>query len=240
MIDPTRQAQDPITSAAWTELDAFQRRIEENWDLEASLREILLEEHYHDFVEERSRSFDAQAALADILSSDEAQLDPLWVAPLKSVDLSKFRKGLILMYLRTRDEELEPEAAIDPIDQARQVAGEMAITLLEVKEAETTAATSDYILAMAGAHRQAWQLLDLAEALDERLIGKEDALVVVHETADAFLSLYKVLDNEDDPSVQNSARLKDLVIRLGTKANRLNPAIKRLFDPSDDTVGSLR
>ncbi|MEU8186370.1 hypothetical protein [Micromonospora carbonacea] len=237
MTERTKQAQDPIASAAHAELDAIQRRIEENWDLEARLREILLEEHYHDFVEERSRSFDANTALAAILS-DEAVLGPLRMVQWTiSSDMSITSQIKVLLYARMRHEE--PEATTDPVDQVRQVAGEMAITLLEVKEAETTALTSDYTLAVAGAHHQAWQLYDLAEALDERLIGKEDALVVLNETADALLSLYEALDNEDHSSVTNPEFFKDRVWTLGTITNLLKPAILRLFDPSDDTVGSL-
>ncbi|WDZ83973.1 hypothetical protein [Micromonospora cathayae] len=235
MIDQTAQAQDWIAAAAHAELDAIQRRVEETWDIEASLREILLEEHYHAFVEERTRSFDAKASLADILASDVAGVGPL---------------GMVWSSSEVADSPKAPrraqarhcgawEPASDPIDQVRQVAAEATVALLAIKKAETTAATPDYIVAMTEATRRSVELLILAEDLDRKLISKEDALDVVHETAGALLDLCKILDNQDDPSVENAKHFIRVVFTLATDANRLKSAIKCLFDPSDDTVGSL-
>lgn len=74
--DRNMDTPDRLGAAARAELDTIQSRLEATWDIEAGLREILVEEHYQRFIGEQSGVLDVEAGLADVLARDGQHPDP--------------------------------------------------------------------------------------------------------------------------------------------------------------------
>ncbi|WP_433133673.1 hypothetical protein ACQPWW_16490 [Micromonospora sp. CA-240977] len=237
----TTQAPDALTTAALAELGAIQRRLDQTWDLAAGLREILLEEPYHRYVEEQGATFDVEAGLAAIVGADGDVPDG-WLALRYDDDRLRDTLGttderrLIVLARRQQDNGTT-------FERIRRLAGEVR----EEIDAVVDEGTPDHwtsvwlVSALTRAEIAALSLHRLADDLESNRVGLAAALAVVADMARRIGDVDEALDTAwreregggDHPRRQRLAKLR-------TEVTDLRGSIKRLFDLSDETVGALR
>ncbi|WP_433229972.1 hypothetical protein ACQP2H_30465 [Micromonospora sp. CA-248260] len=244
MNDQRTDPFDDLALAARAELDEIQRQVEASWGVEAGLREILLEDTYHRFVDEQAAGFDVAAGLVEVL---EAKADLC----LPELRIGLFRATIphpaaILEALGASDEEIQWH--LNTFERMRRLADEVIVTIeglrLDLDEAVDPSdplgeELMDLDPQFIDAARWALQLRRLAEKLERRDVGLDDALRVVRRNLLAILDLYEGVGSWSVRHESLDSPRRTELTTLATKVNDLGPEIKRLFDPSDDTVGSL-
>ncbi|MET8041338.1 hypothetical protein ABZU25_10755 [Micromonospora sp. NPDC005215] len=236
----TTQAPDPLTAAALAELGAIQRRLDQTWDLAAGLREILLEEPYHRYVEEQGAAFDVEAGLAAIVGTDGDVPDG-WLA-------LRYDDDRLCDSLGTTDERCRTLLArrqqdnVTTFERIRRLAGEVR----EEIDAVVDEGTPDHwrsiwlVHSLTGAEIAALSLHHLADDLESSGVDLEEALAVVADTARRIGDLNEALETawrEREGSGDHPRRLR--LAQLRGEVTDLRGSIKRLFDLSDETVGAL-
>ncbi|SCL25808.1 hypothetical protein GA0070616_3179 [Micromonospora nigra] len=245
--DQSMRMPDPLAAAARAELDDIQRRLDAAWDVEAGLRDVLLEERYHRFVDEQGTGFDVEAGLADVLNTG------LGLLGKGSANL------LHLTYRFHADADCVPVFDVEAestLSRVRRLACDIEERLLEIERE-----VIDFVLpedlfghitdALDEATRTADDLSDLADELEQGAVTLEEALGVVRATSGALVELSSVLRealaglkvlrmvSEDHYTVHQPPRPEPL-LDLANEVNELQQPIRRLFDQADEVVGSLR
>ncbi|MGW5079570.1 hypothetical protein [Micromonospora echinospora] len=241
MNDNATEAADQLTAAARAELDDIQRRIEATWNVEAGLRKILLDEHYHRFAEQPVSGFDVEAGLAAVLAGGTDDDTPDAVDNTRLVQ----HHALLGQLFADADALMPPQETT--FDRVRRIGHEVKETaaILMLEELKQCRPDGDLKGQLAQAMIHGSQLAALANDLADGLVGLKDALQVVIEAADVLMATYETLvevwterrmdvGDESQPSATR-ARVLDLAIAV----SRLQQPIRRLFDPSEETVGSL-
>ncbi|WP_146758799.1 hypothetical protein [Micromonospora noduli] len=244
MNDRIMEPPDRLTAAARAELDAIQSQLKATWDTEAGLREILLEEHYHQFVGANAGGLDVEAGLAEVLGDAAEAADLEELARVESLRVEMRRLTDVLDAARL---ELEALARPNTVDRVRRLAQKVMETLevlaesihagiellTEQQVAELTTADSEAVLCVAELDR-------LSGQLERGTVGLERALRVVRDTALALMKVYDVLGTLWDPQRRRTGHpLAEHVLNLAVDVNHLEVPIKRLFEPSDDVVDAL-
>ncbi|ADL47660.1 hypothetical protein [Micromonospora aurantiaca (nom. illeg.)] len=244
MNDNATEALDQLTAAARAELDDIQRRIKATWDVEAGLREILLDEHYHRFTEQPVSGFDVETGLAAVLAGDAHHDTP------DNVDSTPFVRHDALinqLFAHAHADVLRPPQETT-FDRVRRIGHEVKQTaaILVLQAIEGLLPDDDGLkgqLAQAMIHGNL--LTALADDLADGLVGLKDALQVVTEAADVLMATYETLIDlrttrrtKGGGAVQPPAT-RAKVLDLAIAVSRLQQPIRRLFDPSEETVGSL-
>ncbi|MFI8802806.1 hypothetical protein [Micromonospora chalcea] len=244
MNDHAMEAPDQLTAAARTEMNDIQREIEAAWDVEAGLREILLNEQYHRFAEEPMSGFDVEEGLAAVLDGDARR----GVDDTDVVLQVKASPREIPVTRQSRIDHLETlvppqENTFDRVRRVgREVTETAALHLLE----ECNRPGSSKVLVEQLAHTVdcGSRLTVLGDDLADGLVGLNDALRVVSDAAEVvketYILLVKVQREPDGAPTFGALQTWDRFYELEVEVSRLQQPIKRLFDPSEDTVGSLR
>lgn len=246
MNDTTIEMPDHMAAAATAELDAIQHRLEATWDIEAGLREILLEEHYHRFVEERAGRLDVEASLAEVLVGSDAEDLRNAVAALK-VDLRRLKSTLDAISVGYG--KVEVSAGPNTFDRVRLLAREVDRTLDAVwadhrklirANAVDRRCANDLVKVQRQADHWLPYLALLGDQLEQGVVGLGTALGTVRNTALLLMSVYDVISTIWYPrSKRRGHPFAPKVLDLAVDVNLLEQPIKRLFDPSDDVVDVL-
>ncbi|MEU8024660.1 hypothetical protein AB0B88_20865 [Micromonospora haikouensis] len=249
MNDQTIGAPDQLAAAASAELDAIQRQLEATWDIAAGLREILLEEHYHWFVETKADTLDVEAGLAEVLAGGAERPD------VKRLMLHEVQtwNGALLAAITAWDCVVE-ERAKQPntFERVRMLAQSAEETLHQLRRdcramirARVHAFNRHEVESFVTAqlHADCWirHLAQLADELEHGAVDRESALVVVRTTALALMAVYDVTNLLWSPRLKgHSHSLAARLLDLAGDVTNLEQPIKRLFDESDDVVDALR
>nr|WP_128136084.1 hypothetical protein [Micromonospora provocatoris] len=235
---------DDVTAAARAELDKLQRELETQWDVEAGLQEILLEEHYQQAIAAPAPGFDVDAGLAEILAASASACNTFPVALAEDHPCEAYAARTLFVQISPYEFEVDLTPALpNTFDLIRQRADE-AINLVTALEAVTFESA-----ALVGATRyfsevgiRAARLGSLADQLEDGSVTLDVALSVVRQ-----LVLGLVAVDREFSRIWQRIRTEDLtaeyplrnLVREATKdVAELQEPIKRLFEPSDDMVGS--
>jgi hypothetical protein len=229
MRHPIRTAED-VTSAACAELDDLQRELETQWDVEAGLQEILLEERYQRSIESPVPGFDVEAGLADILAGGRFYTLP--------EEQDSFRQDLSQMASREIDVETMPSGTI--FDLVRQRAAEIIGMACAISQAYSVPLGMKQSLG--NAEFEARRLKRLATQLEEGLVGLDAALGVLRRVALALVQLHSKFGMSWEwwglASAAEEHPLQREIAEMAENVAALEVPVRHLFDPSEDMVGS--
>ncbi|MEV0726597.1 hypothetical protein AB0I37_27945 [Micromonospora purpureochromogenes] len=236
---------EAVDAAGRAALDEIQRRLEETWDVEAGLQEILLADHYDRAVESQEKKFDVDAGLAEIVSSSPAWAGP-WVG---NTDATAVDYADAVQMFSTC--EPHAEATFQPktvpeqpnlLERIKVLAARMLTILEEVRQADGVALVEivEYAETMSYAVKWAEALSGLPYALDRRLVTREQAVDVVDRASGVCVMMYEMLRTREVPQRPMDLDVAaDSLRALSQEVFGLRVAVARLFDPSDDLVDVL-
>ncbi|WBB48504.1 hypothetical protein O3597_26045 [Verrucosispora sp. WMMA2044] len=222
-----------------------QRQFEETWDVTAGLQEIMLAERYHQAVASREGKVDLEAGLAEIVGPPS----PSWpdrgnegsTLPTDGgVDLVVTGNGTYQVYLPKVMHQPLPTPR-DTLEQVRSVAGRILTTIEEVRQTDAAALVHSvaYAEAMSIARHSAERLQGLPDAIEGRLVTREQAVQVVESTGVACQAMWRHLHVRtvgDSPLPLGVRYCEQALLDLSKEAFQLRVPVQRLFEPSDDLV----
>lgn len=243
--DQTIEMPDRLAAAARAELSAIQVRLVATWDVEAGLRDILLEEHYHQFIADQEAGFDVEAGLNAALAADAPSQNPK--APIDRQLQSPLTNALTNCPHREADTAGRRDASdhSSTIDEVWTVAQEVESFLRQFwrrpwRQRRPARHLKILHLRFSTAVRKSVDLAHLAVDLEQGTVSLAQATEIVDRVTLALtelstdLSYYleRGLDGAEHPDL---ARIWELARRTAS----LEQPIKRLFEPSNDVVDAL-
>ncbi|MET7808602.1 hypothetical protein [Micromonospora chersina] len=238
MNDNSMQPPDRITAAAGVEMDDVKRRLDATWDVEAGLRDILLDEHYQRFAEKPVGGFDVEAGLAAVLAEDEG----LRLQETVEQVLASTSGGVTVIV----DGDEEPtESTFDRVRRVGQLVHDTSDFLMGAVEYTRARSTTKVLVRQRLVALQRRHLAVLADDLELGRIELERALQVVQQTANLLLETYHLVIDMDRGRRVDKARRRsvyglDRTVMVVREVIKLEQPIRFLFEPSDETVSSLR
>ncbi|QOC94255.1 hypothetical protein [Micromonospora craniellae] len=234
-----------INAAVRAARNEIQRQFEKTWDVTAGLQEIMLAEHYHQAVESHEGKVNLEAGLAEIVGPPS----PLWPDRVNegstlptdgAIDLVVTGNGTYKVYQAKVMHQSLPTPR-DTLAQIRSVAGRILTTIEEVRQTDAAALIHSvpYAEAMSLARRSAERLQGLPDAIEDRLVTREQAVQVVESTGTACQAMWRHLHLRtvgDSPLPLGVRYCEQALLDLSKEAFQLRAPVQRLFDPSDDLV----
>ncbi|MCX5122019.1 hypothetical protein OG992_33185 [Micromonospora sp. NBC_00362] len=237
-------------------LNEIQRCLDQTWDVEAGLQEILLAERYNKTIEAQARTSDVEKRLAEIVGPPSDRSDP-WVsgANLPAEDdagliLGDGRTGVVNVLTSDVNEAYRVRIAprsfglLSTLDQIEILALSMLEVLQEIRQVDGLALVKHvtYADSMSVGIRSAEELQSLADSLEERLVTRDQAVDVVDRAGSVCQTIHNILKNRALDGPHLPLNLRPAVARLRRLSRDiadLRVAVARLFDPSDDLVDVL-
>ncbi|MFI6129450.1 hypothetical protein [Micromonospora sp. NPDC051141] len=240
MSDHSSDTPDQLAVAASAELSAIEARLTATWDVEAGLRDILLQGHYHQFIADAGTGFDVEAGLAAIIATDALPQNS--TAP---VDRQLQSPPTNCLHHKTETADGRDAADhLSTIDKVWAVANEAQLFLRQLRdpwrENQTADHLGDLLQHLSTAVRKSDDLAHLAVNLDQGIVTLDQATEIVNGMALALMELSTTLsyylkrgpDGNKHPDVTR-------IWELARHTASLKPPIKRLFEPSNDVVDAL-
>ncbi|MEU4780762.1 hypothetical protein [Micromonospora sp. NPDC023633] len=214
---------------------SFEDQLDEVLDVEAGLRDILLEDQYHQMDDQLDDVIDVEAGLAAVLGDGDGDR-----AGTERTQISWTTYNCDHIIKVTFDPECRVSPQLDTLERVRLLADRMFSTLMEVQLARPSHEQAFAIKReMNQAERRARAFRALPGVIEAKLVDREDAVGIVRSTAEAFMNLHTALKQLHGKSSFPIERVKTEVFKRGVEASRLQEPVARLFDPSDDVVDAL-
>ncbi|MEU7809573.1 hypothetical protein AB0B18_24225 [Micromonospora chalcea] len=225
--------------------ERFEEQLDEILDVEAGLRDILMEDDYRQLDEELSEVLDVEAGLAAVLGEgDCAEME--WPPPSarRPRPPGAGQQGGDCMRYDLIKVTFTPDCKVpeqpDTLERVRRLAAMMFGTLMDVQLGEPGYEAGFAIKrAVNQAERCARAFRALPDLLEARVLGRTEAVDIVRRTADAFMALHTSLAELRAAKRQPVQTVKNEVFNRAVEASRLQGPVARLFDPSDDVVEAL-
>lgn len=217
---------DRLDASARAALDAIQSRLDETWDVEAGLREVLLDSRYERSVGDQATGLDVETGLTEVLGRDSE------VSPKpKAVD--KINAATVTVSVEVTF------STASTIDRLKAVASDLEDALNDLRRADEDG-SGRFVLDLSPVADVVNKMGALAERIEARTVSRDDALAVVRIATEAFTGLYQRLLKVDSKwllpdSWPKPGRIKN----LAKAASKLELPIALLFDPSDETAGVM-
>ncbi|MEU7800757.1 hypothetical protein AB0B10_15945 [Micromonospora arborensis] len=218
--------------------ESFEDQLDEVLDVEAGLRDVLIEDEYHQLDNDLAEIIDVEAGLASVLDeNDSASVE--WSSECAWVTCDGVGRNTATF---TFDGRIPKQA--DTLERVRRLAVKMLGTLSDVPLRRLGDGAAFAVKrALDQAERQAHAFGLLPAMLAARAVDRPEAVEIVHSTADAFMRLHSALNEmragKPGPFAHPVERVKSDVFDRAVAASRLQEPVARLFDPSDDVVDAL-
>ncbi|NJC13024.1 hypothetical protein F4558_002850 [Micromonospora profundi] len=235
-------------------LSEIERRLDQTWDVEAGLQEILLADRYGRTIKVQPGTFDVEKGLADIVGPPADRWDG-WVrradyGAADDVDIVVADGGIgqAKVFTEPVDAAYQLHLVTQSFNSASTVhriellADTMEDALLELEEQCDRGSIFRYVQAISSGHISVKNLQRLARRIEDRMVTRDHAVRVVDGARSACLWIQRELSEPGErdlplPTVEISV---DRLSSLTREAADLRVAVARLFDPSDDLVDMLQ
>ncbi|MFJ1543297.1 hypothetical protein ACIODS_32660 [Micromonospora chalcea] len=238
---------------------SFEDRLDEVLDVEAGLRDVLLETQHMQLADNLDDVLDVEAGLAHVLAKDGKAQDEDRVvkvfeewARAAASGAVVFIPGLggfdptVLARLATEAIRRKQKPELDTFERVRRLAlrinGVLAAVEEETKPRVHPLDEADFTELLIDAQERIVDLHALGDELEHGNVGLDDALQTVRRTALALLDLHQLLERIQrmDQGLLKPNPIRPSMMTFATDVSNLVEPIRRLFDPSDDTVEALR
>ncbi|WP_124821896.1 hypothetical protein [Micromonospora ureilytica] len=241
---------------------SFEDRLDEVLDVEAGLRDVLLETQHMQLADNLDGILDVEAGLAHVLARDRKAPDEqrvvevLWEwARAAASDAVIYIPGLggfdptVIARLATEAIQRKHKPEPNTFERVRRLA--LRINgVLDVVDKDATACIqtldeSGFVELFTEAQEWTINLHALGDDLEHGTIGLDEALEIVRRTALALLDVHQLLvrtqtmDRHLLRGTKPNNPGRPSLMAFATEVSNLIVPIKRLFDPSCDTVEAL-
>ncbi|MFG1740244.1 hypothetical protein ACGFLT_19665 [Micromonospora chalcea] len=234
---------DDVTAAGRIELDKLQRELQGQWDVEAGLQEILLEEHYQQAITAPAPGFDVDAGLAEILTASASACNTFPVALPEDHRRESYPTRTVFVHMSYGFEVDLTPVPPTTFDLIRERAG-AALRVVAELEAATfeSPALVDATSYFSEVGFRAVRLESLADQLEDGSVTLDAALSVVGQLVLALLAMdrefIRLWMRSRTEGMADEYPLRKVVADAVKDVSELREPIRRLFEPSDDMVGS--